>query len=168
MPSSTRVLVCILLVLAGCSSRQSADVTTTSAISGPTSVRPVTLVDTAPAVTTTTVPKVTTTLPPPTLQLVSLSYGCGPADGPWVEATVVSSIRQSVLGQVWFQDQPYGQSELVSLQPGVAATLGFDPSTPADAFGDTAVTRIVAAEDPASSLATGEIVLKLRAGVSCG
>lgn len=102
------------------------------------------------------------------MQFVSASYGCGPADGPWVEATVLSSVRERVVGQIWHDGDAYGQSDPVLLRPGVLATIGFDPATPSDAFGSIAVLRIAASDEPASPLAVGEVVLRMPAGVSCG
>jgi hypothetical protein len=102
------------------------------------------------------------------VRIVSASYGCGPADGPWVEATVLSSVTERVVAQIWFDGAPYGQSDPVALQAGGQATIGLDPATPREAFGNAAVVRIATSRDPASPLAAEEVVLRLPAGVSCG
>lgn len=140
---------------------------TTSAPTVPTTFPASTPVETVPEVITTTVPEVTTAAPA-VVQLLSVSYGCGPADGPWVEATVLSSVGRTVFGQIWLDSQPYGRSDPALLQPGVQATIGFDPATPSEAFGSTAVLRIAASEDPTSPLVTGEVLLKVPPGLGCG
>lgn len=164
--STTRALaICSLFAGASCSSQS--DVTTTSAITVPTTFAASTPVELVPQIIATTVPEVTATAPPG-LQLLSASYGCGPADGPWVEAAVFSSVRRTVLGQIWLGSKPYGQSDLILVQPGMKATIGFDPATPSEAFGSIAVIRIVASEDLRSPLATGDVLLKVAPGVGCG
>ena len=99
---------------------------------------------------------------------MSASYGCGPADGPWVEVVVLSSIDRTVFAEVWLDNQPYGRSGLVLLRPGVQETMGLDPGTPREAFGSTAVVQIAASEDPTNPLAAGDVLLKLPASISCG
>ena len=158
---------CFLVSGVSCSSQESADRPTTVAPTTSTTVPPSTAAQTVPEATATTVVEATTTVPAG-LELLSATYVCGPADGPWIEVVVLSPLGRTVFAEVTVVRQPYGRSGPVLLRPAVQETIGFDPGTPREAFGSTAVVQIVASDDPASPIASGDVLLKLPASMSCG
>lgn len=168
MRYTTSVLAfCFLVSGLSCSSQESADRPTTVAPTTSTTVPPSTAAQTVPEATATTVVEATTTVPAG-LELLSATYVCGPTDGLWIEVVVLSPLGRTVFAEVTVVRQPYGRSGPVLLRPGVQETIGFDPGTPREAFGSTAVVQIVASDDPASPIASGDVLLKLPASMSCG
>lgn len=126
-----------------------------------------------PAATSSEVAGSVTTPPttvPSTVRLTSAAYMCGPTDGAWVEARVLSSASVSVMAQVSLDGKPLGRSEPVSLVPDQPATIGFEPRTKAADHGRTATVQVFIAgdEDTSAPVAERDVVLSISSNAQCG
>lgn len=101
------------------------------------------------------------------VEIVDISYGCGPNDGLWAEAVVVASEPDSVFAQFTFEGTVYGRSDVVALTPGEQAVIGFYPEQPNEAFQRTGTVEILVAGATTPS-AESDALLELPDGVSCG
>lgn len=110
------------------------------------------------------------TTEPSSVRLTSAVYMCGPTDGAWVEARVLSSASVSVMAQVTLDGKPLGRSERVSLVPDQPATIGFEPGTKAADHGRTATVQVFIAgdEDTAAPVAERDVVLSIPSNAQCG
>ena len=177
-PHRVAFYICLLLAVASCSSQNRADVTATGSTTPSTAGTQPNVANSAVAEETATTVGTDNSIVRPTVaekdtatapvQLRSASYGCGPADGPWVEADVVSSVGLTVVGEISLDGKTYGRSMPVLLQPGTLASIGFDPATLAEHFGRTATLRIVTSANPDTLLASADVVLRIPDGVGCG
>ena len=104
------------------------------------------------------------------VRLTSAIYMCGPTDGAWVEARVLSSASVSVIAQVTLDGKQLGRSERVSLVPDQPASIGFEPGAQAEDYGRTATMQVFIAggEDTAAPVAERDVVLSIPSNVQCG
>lgn len=126
-----------------------------------------------PAATTSERTALVTTSPttePSSVRLTSAVYMCGPTDGAWVEARVVSSEGVSVMAQVTLDGKPLGRSERVSLVPNQPAAIGFEPGTKAADHGRAATVQVFIAgdEDTGAPVDERDVVLSIPSNVQCG
>ncbi|MCW2751864.1 MAG: hypothetical protein JWR83_2974 [Aeromicrobium sp.] len=105
----------------------------------------------------------------PRNQLITLTnaeYACGPTDGPWIQAAMVSSVPIRVFAQLYVGDQTYGRSEWINLTPDVVANVGFAPVLAAGIYGSAG--RLVAESATVADLGSVQLELALAPDVFCG
>lgn len=74
-------------------------------------------------------------------------YSCAPSDGPWVELTVTSPARASVIAEALFRDHVYGRSKIEDVLPDAPLAVGFDPQLPREIYGTAGTIRIAEVDD---------------------
>ena len=101
------------------------------------------------------------------VQLRNPALVCGPTDGAWISATVVSGNSIEVYAQVSTDGVDYGRSENMKVAAFTPAFVGFYPATPYEALGHTATLKIIDATT-GDVLQTADFTLEYTPGTGAG
>ena len=140
--------------------------TSCSSSSGPEAIDPSDYRSTRTGGVTTT-SRSTTQVAAETHSVIDGRYGCGPADGPWIEVTLRPDHDAAVFAELSVGAQVRSRSETVLASAARSTRVGFDPRRRAGDLGRRGTLRLREADNRAV-LASTTVVLANPPGVICG
>lgn len=104
----------------------------------------------------------------PEVRTFAATFGCGPADGPWIDVTVELTEPDLVYAQVSFDGRSYGRSRPFPARAGRPVDLGFDPALTVDVAGAPLRVSLFSASGTSVRRLAERTVAARPPGISCG